>query len=89
MECLVTSELTHGTYDVSKDLITTEEVERLAGIIRLPILRFFVLDLKGEEYRDNILNKLSDGVLNSQILETLRNESDPQRFIEEFQLLTL
>lgn len=82
------SALFHGTYDVNKDLLTTEEAERLAGIIRLSILRFFVLDIKGKggESRDNILNRLSDGVLNSQILETLRNESDPERFIEEFRL---
>jgi hypothetical protein len=80
------SALFHGTYDVNKDLLTIEEAERLAGIIRLSILRFFVLHLKGEENRDIILNKLSEGVLNAQILETFRNESNLQKFIEEFQL---
>jgi len=38
------------------------------------------------ENRDDILNKLGDGVLNSRILETIRSESDPQRFIEAFDL---
>lgn len=86
------SKLFHGTYDVVKyqqgDFVTDEEAQRLASIIRASILRFLVLYLKGENSRDNILDKLSDGVLGSQIVEKLRLESDPQTFIEQYQLST-
>lgn len=77
--------LFHGTFDVNKDLITTEEAERLAGIIRISILRFLVLYLKGAENRENIDRKLRDGVLNPSIIEQLRVDSDPKTFIEQFQ----
>jgi hypothetical protein len=80
------SALFHGTYSVDKELLTTEEAERLAGVIRVSILRLLVLYLKGEEKRENILTMLSDGVLNSTIVEQIRIESDPQRFIEDFEL---
>ncbi len=79
------SALFHGSYDTDKDLLTMEEAERLAGIIRLSILRFFVLYAKGENSRDNILAKVGDAVLNSTVLEQLRSESDPQTFVEQFQ----
>jgi hypothetical protein len=74
----------HGSYDTNKDLLTVEEAERLAGIIRLSILRFFVLYANGENSRDNILARLGDGVLNSTVLEQLRSDSDPQTFLDQF-----
>jgi Apea-like HEPN len=80
------SALFHGTYDIDKDLLSVHEAERLAAIIRVSILRFLVLYLKGEGRRENILNKLSDGILNVNILDELRLESDPRTFIEQFQL---
>jgi hypothetical protein len=80
------SALFHGTYSVNKALLTSEEAERLAGIIRISILRFLVLYLRGEEKRENILTKLSDGVLNSSLVEQIRIDSDPQGFLKEFQL---
>jgi hypothetical protein len=80
------SALFHGSYDTNKELITAEEAERLAGIIRLSILRFFVLYTRGENSRDNILTKLAGGVLNANVLEQLRSESDPQSFVQQFQL---
>jgi hypothetical protein len=79
------SKLFHGSYDTNKDLLTAEEAELLAGMIRMSILRFFVLYVKGENSRDNILEKLDKGVLNSKILKQVRNDSDPQRFVEQLQ----
>ncbi|MDX6531095.1 MAG: hypothetical protein QOH41_3385 [Blastocatellia bacterium] len=84
------SKLFHGTYNVDRyqqgTLVTNDEMERLAAIIRISILRFLVLYLKGENSRGNILGELSNGVLDTSLIDKLRVESDPQTFIEQFQL---
>ncbi len=80
------SKLFHGSYDTNKDLLTVEEAERLAGIIRLSILRFFVLYANGENDREHILGRLDEGVLNTKSLEQLRSDSDPETFVRQFQL---
>jgi Apea-like HEPN len=86
------SDLFHGSYDVNRyqqgNFVTNEEAERLASIIRVSILRFLVLYLKGEDSRDNILGKLNSGVLDANVIEELRLQSDPQTFMEQFQLST-
>jgi hypothetical protein len=79
------SALFHGRYHQG-DVITPEQAERLAGIIRVSILRFLVLYLKGENKKDAIVNRLSDGVLEGAIVERLRLDSDPKAFIDQFQM---
>jgi hypothetical protein len=79
------SALFHGRYHEG-NVITQEQAERFAGIIRVSVLRFLVLYLKGESSREAILDRLSDGVLNSLLIEQIRIESDPQTFIDQFQL---
>lgn len=81
------SALFHGTYHQG-DVITVDQAERLAGIIRISILRFLVLYLNGENRKDAILDRLSDGVLDGTLIERLRLESDPKLYIDQFQLAT-
>ena len=82
------SELFHGTYNTDRyqegNFVTDDEAERLAGIIRASILRFLILYLKGEDNRNNILDRLANGVLDARIMDELRAESAPKPFIDQF-----
>jgi Apea-like HEPN len=83
------SELVHGQYDIDAYLqgrfVTHEECERWASPIRLAILRFLVLYLRGQNEREYVHRELSLAALNAEAAERLRTESDPDRFIGEFQ----
>ncbi|HVB33592.1 MAG TPA: hypothetical protein VNJ52_04340 [Patescibacteria group bacterium] len=81
------SQLVHGQYDVDPYLegkfVTHEECERWASPIRLAILRFFVLYLRGRDHREEILNRLSLAALDAETGERLRNESDLDSLLRE------
>jgi Apea-like HEPN len=80
--------LFHGQYDVNDynegKFVTDDEIEKLASIIRVSILRLTVLYLKGNDNLEELRALFSDCVLDPKVAESLREESDPERFVNEF-----
>lgn len=81
------SKLVHGQYDVAAfyegRFVTHEECDQWASDIRQAILRFLVLYLRGSNERTDVLRELTEAALDASVAETLREQSDPQRFLTE------
>ena len=82
------SKLFHGAYDVNAvyedRFICDEEIEQLSSIVRESILRFIILLLKGENKREEILKKISEGFTTLAVSQAVQDASDPNRFLTEF-----
>lgn len=83
------SDLFHGSYDVRAysegRFVTQQEIENWASIIRRGVLRFLALYLQGENSRQGVLKGLWEGALNTAKAEALRERSDPERFLRNFE----
>lgn len=77
--------LVHGGLRKSKDdaIITDDEVNKLASIVRKSILGFTTLYLKGEDKLDIIHDRVQDAVFNHEEAIKLREESDPDKFVKD------
>jgi hypothetical protein len=82
------SKLFHGAYDVNAvyegRFICDEEIEQLSSIVRESILRFIILLLKGENKREEILKKISEGFTTLAVSQAVQDASDPNKFLTEF-----
>jgi len=83
------SKLFHGQYNVEEfyagRFVTHEECDNWASIIRRSVLRFLVLYLRGENQRERVLDQVVQAALDVQVADTLRERSDPQRFLDGIQ----
>lgn len=83
----IRSKVVHGSFDIDKfyegNLILEEDNQRLASIIRKSLLGFFILYLKGENKRENILKRLEESALDSDIANQIRKDRDIELFVKE------
>lgn len=81
------SKVVHGSFDINKfydgELIPIEKNEKLASIVRKSLLGFFILYLKGENKREDLLNLLDESALDNSLAEKLRQDSDVDLFIKD------
>ncbi len=81
------SQLVHGQYDVedyyNERFVTHADCDRWASVIRLAILRFLALYLRGCSNKQTVQTRLSSAALDSLEAERLREESDPSRLLNE------
>lgn len=75
--------LFHGQDDVTDKLIPDEKLHNLASLIREACLRFIVFYLRDGNSRDEIHQKIVKATFDSALADKIREESDPDRFVEE------
>ena len=81
------SALFHGQYDVdaySDGKFVTDEVEKLASVIRRSLLKFLVLFLRGSNSQQDILDRLNLCMLDPDEARRMSEESDINTLVDEY-----
>lgn len=79
--------LVHGGYDIKEveegSFISDDDIMKLASIVRISILGFIVLYLKGENSREQVHKMIQDAAFYYEKADELKDATNLKKFLDE------